>query len=144
MPYQFLLHFLLLHSHKLKHLVLFSTSSTFSFAIFCTADSSPLHLVSSSMLNVSARSSPHLCSPTSPVEIPSRSSSCLSIRSRKHVVSLRSFAGMPDYQHQWEPGPPSSVPAQKQGWACGFCWRQPQAWEAIPASRFCLPNSQQK
>lgn len=31
LPYQFLLDFLLLHSHKLKHLVLFSTSSTFPF-----------------------------------------------------------------------------------------------------------------
>lgn len=142
MPYQFLLHFLLLHSHKLKHLVLFSTSSTFSSAIFCTADNSPLHLFSSSLLSVSARSSPR--SPTSPVTVPSRSSSCLSTRSRKHVVSLRSFAGTPDYQCQWEPGPPSSVPAPKQGWACAFCLQQPEAWEAIPASPFHLPNSQQK
>lgn len=34
LPYQFLLHFPLLYSHKLEHLVLFSTSSAFSFVTF--------------------------------------------------------------------------------------------------------------
>ena len=43
LPYQFLLHFPLLYSHKLEHLVLFSTSSAFSFVtyfffFFFTAD----------------------------------------------------------------------------------------------------------
>lgn len=34
LSYQFLLHFPLLYSHKLEHLVLFSTSSAFSFVTF--------------------------------------------------------------------------------------------------------------